>query len=82
MENVSFSIVFLEQATGIEPARSAWEAEILPLNYACKIKITMTAPVTYIYFSKLYKQSQANSLLIIRKAKRRVLFRLYPLTNV
>ena len=26
----------LEQATGIEPARSAWEAEVLPLNYACK----------------------------------------------
>ena len=26
---------FLEQATGIEPARPAWEAEVLPLNYAC-----------------------------------------------
>lgn len=25
----------LEQAAGIEPVRSAWEAEILPLNYAC-----------------------------------------------
>ena len=25
----------LGQATGIEPARSAWEAEVLPLNYAC-----------------------------------------------
>ncbi len=25
----------MEQATGIEPARSAWEAEVLPLNYAC-----------------------------------------------
>ena len=24
----------LERATGIEPARSAWEAEVLPLNYA------------------------------------------------
>lgn len=28
---------FLEQATGIEPALSAWEAEVLPLNYACVI---------------------------------------------
>ena len=26
---------FVEQATGIEPACSAWEADILPLNYAC-----------------------------------------------
>ena len=24
---------FLEQATGIEPALSAWKAEVLPLNY-------------------------------------------------
>ena len=27
--------IFLEQATGIEPALKAWEALILPLNYAC-----------------------------------------------
>ena len=26
----------MEQATGIEPAYSAWEADVLPLNYACK----------------------------------------------
>lgn len=25
----------LEQMTGIEPASSAWEAEVLPLNYIC-----------------------------------------------
>ena len=25
----------LEQMTGIEPACSAWEADILPLNYIC-----------------------------------------------
>jgi len=23
---------FLEQGTGVEPAQSAWEAEILPIN--------------------------------------------------
>lgn len=28
--------LLLEQATGIEPAWSAWEAEVLPLNYACR----------------------------------------------
>ena len=27
----------LEQVTGIEPACSAWEADILPLNYTCKV---------------------------------------------
>ena len=26
---------FLEQMTGIEPAYSAWEADVLPLNYIC-----------------------------------------------
>ncbi len=26
----------LEQVTGIEPAYSAWKAEVLPLNYTCK----------------------------------------------
>ncbi len=25
----------MEHATGIEPAYSAWEADVLPLNYAC-----------------------------------------------
>lgn len=28
--------LFLERATGIEPAYSAWEADILPMNYARK----------------------------------------------
>ena len=30
----------MEQMTGIEPACSAWEADILPLNYICKEKKT------------------------------------------
>ena len=30
---------FLERATGIEPASSAWEADILPMNYICIIVI-------------------------------------------
>ena len=29
----------MEQATGIEPAASAWEAEVLPLDYACDLSI-------------------------------------------
>ena len=28
----------VEQVTGIEPACSAWEADILPLNYTCKYR--------------------------------------------
>ena len=27
--------VLRKQATGIEPASSAWEADVLPMNYAC-----------------------------------------------
>ena len=27
-------LIFMERATGIEPAYSAWEADVLPLNYA------------------------------------------------
>ena len=30
---------FLEQATGIEPATTAWEAVVLPLNYACACEL-------------------------------------------
>jgi hypothetical protein len=36
----------MEQATGIEPASAAWEAAVLPLNYACKFRLfdyTITA---------------------------------------
>ena len=35
IKNAPWGVFYLEQATGIEPAQSAWEAEILPLNYAC-----------------------------------------------
>ena len=31
----------MEQATGVEPATTAWEAVILPLNYACKLDLTL-----------------------------------------
>ena len=29
----------MEQVTGIEPALSAWEAEVLPLHHTCKMFI-------------------------------------------
>ena len=28
--------MFLEQVMGIEPTNSAWEADVMPLNYTCK----------------------------------------------
>ena len=31
--------ILLEQMTGIEPAYSAWEADVLPLNYICVTNI-------------------------------------------
>ena len=31
-----------KQMTGIEPASSAWEADILPMNYICKTVIIIS----------------------------------------
>ena len=44
----------LEQMTGIEPARSAWEAEVLPLNYICMIYNYSTSPahLSRVYFCR------------------------------
>ena len=28
-----YTVVYVERVTGIEPAFSAWEADVLPLNY-------------------------------------------------
>ena len=36
----------VEQATGIEPASSAWKADILPLNYTCMVFQTGFEPAT------------------------------------
>lgn len=33
----------LEQAAGIEPVPTAWEAGVLPLNYACIFTFELTA---------------------------------------
>ena len=29
-----------EQMTGIEPASSAWEADVLPMNYICNMLVS------------------------------------------
>ena len=48
----------MEQMTGIEPAYSAWEADILPLNYICTVNIITQSDffVNYMYlrFYSLY----------------------------
>lgn len=80
----------MEQVTGIEPALSAWEAEVLPLNYTCRKRI---------YYSETNKtQSRLNSLkcfcfsflwylkimnddIIIGKRRRRMLMD-YLMTNL
>jgi hypothetical protein len=33
MVRIAFALVNAEPMTGIEPAYSAWEADVLPLNY-------------------------------------------------
>ena len=30
-------VIFMEQVKGIEPSYSAWEADVLPLNYTCTL---------------------------------------------
>ncbi len=34
----------MERAKGIEPSSSAWEAEVLPLNYARKSVVSNSVP--------------------------------------
>ena len=36
----------MERAKGIEPSYAAWEAAVLPLNYARKINYLTTVPPT------------------------------------
>jgi hypothetical protein len=40
--SLAWGFVVLERVTGIEPALSAWEAEVLPLNYT---RMTSLPPV-------------------------------------
>ncbi len=35
---------FVERVTGIEPAFSAWEADVLPLNYTRETAVENTNP--------------------------------------
>ncbi len=38
------SCQFVERVTGIEPAFSAWEADVLPLNYTRETVVESTNP--------------------------------------
>ena len=51
----------LERAAGIEPASSAWKAEVLPLNYARKPFYLLTLPAP--------KQTLTNTLPGITRRK-------------
>jgi hypothetical protein len=49
----------MERATGIEPATSAWEADVLPLNYARRISLFYTIgrkKARGIFTMKFYEQ--------------------------
>ena len=43
-------VKYLEQATGVEPATTAWEAIVLPLNYAYKSNGCQCDTVTSAYY--------------------------------
>jgi hypothetical protein len=40
-----FIQILLERATGIEPAFSAWEADVLPLNYTRAFSIVLLGSI-------------------------------------
>ena len=58
----------MERATGIEPASEAWEAPVLPLNYA-RITSAFNRYVSNCsrYFSSLLKFNQKNTCTAIDK---------------
>ena len=52
-------LAHVEQMMGIEPTRSAWKAEVLPLNYIC---IVYCSPATKIIIS--YSKAVVNIFFI------------------
>ena len=57
-------LFLLEQATGIEPATTAWEAVVLPLNYACVCNFVYT--FVYTFVCKMMGKSPVTSFIITR----------------
>ena len=41
MADAGAGVTSMERATGIEPAFSAWEADVLPLNYTREVRRTL-----------------------------------------
>ena len=35
------SLLRMKQMAGVEPVYSAWEADILPMNYICKVAVVL-----------------------------------------
>ena len=50
----------VERATGIEPAFSAWEADVLPLNYA---RVAGVIPLHPQHYYRLVWMAQSGSLI-------------------
>ena len=53
----------MEHATGIEPAYSAWEADVLPLNYACISIINLI--LKHLCFNKKEKTASSDAVVLI-----------------
>lgn len=51
----------MEQAAGIEPVLSAWEAEVLPLNYACKKHLVWVTRFELVCHKTLPSESSAST---------------------
>ena len=61
--------------TGIEPASSAWEADILPMNYICKIVSSYHDAVTLsISNGEIKRDSFSNKLRFFSKNGKEMYF--------
>ena len=54
-------VFFVEQVMGIEPTYSAWEADVLPMNYTCDCGIQYSIPPG--------KKSRGGAQILFRRRK-------------
>ena len=55
----------MEQVRGVEPPYSAWEADVLPMNYIC-----ITVSVSYYSINRAEKQPKPFCIKIIKRILR------------
>ncbi len=74
MRSLPFS---LERVTGIEPAASAWEAEVLPLDYTRDSIIIVRLFPSFVKSFHGFFNKKADGILLLRQLLSRKLFLIY-----